>query len=58
MMNPHEKFSPGWRDGRKRELVAFRCDPELKTLLLQEADSEGVPLSETVRDLCSRGLKT
>lgn len=57
MRNPHKRFTAGWSDERKKELVAFRCDAELLALLREEADAEGVPLSETVRDLCERGLK-
>ena len=57
MMNPHKQFSAGWKDERKRELIAFRCDQELFQLLKEEASMEGLPLSETVRELCERGLK-
>jgi hypothetical protein len=55
MKNPHEKFYG--KDSRKKELVVFRCDQELFSQLRQEAQIEGIPISETIRTLCSRGLQ-
>ena len=55
MKNPHEKFSG--EDSRKKELVVFRCDNELYSMLREEAQAEGLPMSETIRSLCERGLQ-
>lgn len=55
MMKAHERFNPGWKDQRKRELIAFRATPELAEQLKNHA-REG-SLSDFVREACERALR-
>lgn len=42
---------------RKKEFIAFRCEPELFQKLSVKAEAEQSDISATIRELCRRGLE-